>query len=276
MRIDGRTRLAGLVGWPVQHSRSPAIHNHWLHRYGINGAYLPFPAISQGFEAAVRGLQAAGLAGINVTMPHKEAALALCDSVDEPAEATGVVNTLVFREDGTTHGRNTDAPGFIASLRQFVPDWESGAADAVVLGSGGAARAIIWALLQAGVPRIRLVNRSRAKAEALADRFGSQVALANEAGPFADCTLLVNTTSLGMTGQPPLVVNLDTLPRAAVVADIVTSPVQTPLLAEAAARGHRTADGLGMLLHQAAGGFESWFGIVPEVDETLRRHVTAG
>ncbi len=270
--LTGAGRVAGVIGWPVAHSRSPRLHGHWLARHGIDGAYVPLPVPPERFTAAVRGLAAAGFAGANVTIPHKGAAFALCDRVAASAARAGAVNTLVFRPDGAIEGSCTDGVGFLASVRQEAPGWEPAAGPAVVLGAGGAARAIVAALLDAGCPGVTVVNRGRERAEALARALGGPVDVATSP-PLAGAALLVNATSLGMAGQPPLELDPSGLPGSAVVADIVYTPPETPLLRAARARGLRAVGGLGMLLHQAVPGFEAWFGVRPVVDAALRTHV---
>ena len=262
--ISGRARLAGVLGWPVAHSRSPLLHNFWLEKYGIDGAYVPLPARPEDLARAVAGLRAAGLAGANVTIPHKEAALALCDTLDDAARRAGAVNTLVFSR-GKIHGSNTDGAGFLANLAAHGV-----AADgpALLLGAGGAARAIAGALMARGA-RVTVANRSPDRAEALRSTLPGLATVAWEAREpaLADHALLVNTTSLGMEGQPALPLDLSRAAPWLAVADIVYVPLTTPLLAQAAARGLRTVPGLGMLLHQAVPGFSAWFGIVPAVDD---------
>lgn len=275
MTLTGRSRVAGVLGWPVAHSRSPRLHGFWLERHGIDGVYVPLPVKPEDFAGAVRALPRLGLMGANVTVPHKETAVPICDEIEPHARKLGAVNTLLFR-DGAIVGSNTDGIGFLNNLRQGAPDWAPAAAPAVVLGAGGAARAVVLALLDAGVPAVRLVNRTVAKADAIAAQLGGPItahpwgtwdAVLPEAG------LLVNTTSLGMEGQPPLQIDLDPLPVPALVNDIVYQPLQTPLLAAAQARGNPTVDGIGMLLHQAVPGFEAWFGVRPEVSDELRAFV---
>lgn len=275
MRLSGAARLAGVLGWPVAHSRSPRLHGHWLQHYGIDGAYVPLPVRPERFEAAVRALLDLGFRGANVTIPHKEAALALCDAVTPLARRIGSVNTLVFR-DGRIEGDSSDGFGFLENLRQEAPDWRAGAGPAVVLGAGGAARAVIAALLDAGAPAVRLLNRTRTRAEALAEALGGVVEVLDWGAwepALGGAGLLVNTTSLGMSGQPPLEIELAALPPRTLVNDIVYVPLETPLLAVARARGNPVVDGLGMLLHQARPGFEAWFGLLPEVTPALRRAV---
>ncbi|WP_137179012.1 shikimate dehydrogenase [Roseomonas sp. AR75] len=269
--LTGKSRLAGILGWPVSHSRSPRLHGFWLARYGVDGAYVPLPVRPEDFERAVRGIVALGFAGANVTIPHKEAAYALCDEVSEVARRAGSVNTLVFRE-GRIHGTSTDGFGFLESVKEQAPGWRAADGPAVILGAGGAVRAVAAALLDAGCPRLTLVNRTPARAEAIARDLSGPVEVA-ATPPLRDAALLANGTSLGMTGEPPLELDLAPLPPGAVVADMVYVPLETPLLAQARARGLRAVDGLGMLLHQARPGFEAWFGVVPQVDAELRDYV---
>jgi len=270
--LSGKARKAGVLGWPVAHSRSPRLHGWWLAKHGIDGAYLPLPVRPERFETAVRALADLGFAGANVTLPHKEAAYALCDVVDQVAKRAGSVNTLVFDADGRIHGTSTDGYGFLESIREQAPGWHAADGPAVILGAGGAVRAVAAALLDAGCPRLILVNRTPARAEALARDLGGPVEVATTA-PLADAALLVNGTSLGMQGEPPLEIDLAPLPATAVVADMVYVPLETPLLAAARARGLRGVDGLGMLLHQARPGFLAWFGVEPQVDQELRDYV---
>jgi shikimate dehydrogenase len=266
-------KLAGVMGWPVAHSRSPTLHGWWLRRYGIDGAYLPLAVRPERLEQALRALPALGFAGCNVTIPHKEATLRLVDRVDATARRIGAVNTIVVEGDGSLSGRNTDAFGFVSSLG---PDWRGDAGPAVVIGADGAARAIVVALAERGVPEIRIVNRTTARAEKLAGELGGRaIPWERCAEALADASLLVNATSQGMKGEPPLDLQLARLPPAATVADIVYVPLATPLLAAARARGNPTVDGLGMLLHQARPGFEAWFGVAPEVTRELREAVEA-
>ena len=271
--LSGHARLAGVFGHPVTHSRSPRLHGFWLQRYGIDGAYIPLGVAPGGFAAAVRALVDLGFRGANVTIPHKLAAFEICDAVAPFVRRAGAVNTLIFR-DGRIEGSNTDGFGFLESIREAAPGWRADAGPAVLLGAGGAARAIAAALLDAGAPRVTLVNRTAAKAEALARDLGGPIHVADRP-PLEDAALLVNTTSLGMQGQPGLEVDLAPLPASAVVADIVYVPLETRLLAAARARGLITVDGLGMLLNQARPGFEAWFGVAPQVDQALRDVVAA-
>ena len=277
MTITGEARLAGVFGWPIAHSLSPRLHGHWLARYGIDGAYVPLATPPERFEQALLALPALGFRGANVTIPHKERALQLCDVVDPAASRIGAVNTVVVR-DGQLHGSNTDGFGFLENLRGGAPSWRLENSPAVILGAGGAARAIVVALLDAGVPELRLVNRTRARADALREELGGAVVCRDWEDrelALGDAGLLVNTTSLGMPGQDPLALSLDKLPEDALVTDIVYKPLVTPLLDAAQQRGLATVDGLGMLLHQARPGFEAWFGHQPEVDDALRAAVLA-
>lgn len=278
MTISGKAKVAGVLGWPVGHSRSPRLHGYWLDLHKIDGTYIPLPVKPENFAAAVRALVDLGFAGANVTLPHKEAALAVCDSLDAPAQRMGAVNTLIFGADGKIAGRNTDAFGFTEHLRATVPAFSIGAGPAVVLGAGGAARAVLVALSDAGCADIRIVNRSVDKAEKLAASLGVRARVgdwAQAAQALEGAALLVNTSSLGMAGQPPLDLALDRLPTTAVVYDIVYVPLETPLLARARARGNRTVDGLGMLLHQGRIGFKAWFGVEPQVTPELYAFVAA-
>lgn len=270
--------LAGVVGSPVAHSRSPQLHGHWLHRYGLKGFYIPLDVAPDDLEMVLRTLPKAGFVGVNITVPHKEQALKIADEQTDRSIAIGAANTLLFREDGSILADNTDGFGFIHNLRQGAPDWQPAAGPAAVLGAGGAARAIIHALLDAGVSELRLSNRTRDRADALRAEFGSRLSVVDwaDAGDMlAGAATVVNTTSLGMLGKPELTVPLGALDATAVVTDIVYAPLQTQLLQTAGRMGCTTVDGLGMLLHQAVPGFESWFGKRPTVDEELRKAVLA-
>ena len=270
-----KAKLAAVIGWPVHQSLSPPMHAYWLKKHGILGAYVALPIQPANFGRCVAVLPLMGFAGANVTVPHKQAAFALAAALDEDASATGAVNTLIFEEAGI-RGLNTDVRGFTASLTESLGKGAANAGPVAVIGAGGAARAIVLALARAGAPEIRLVNRTKDRAAALAGSFGRLakvkiVEWGDWNNAFADARLLVNTTSLGMTGKPKLEISLDSLPREAAVADIVYNPLETALLRDARARGHRTMDGLGMLMHQAAPAFAAWFGPMPEVTEELRR-----
>lgn len=278
MIASGKTRLAGVLGWPVGHSLSPRLHGYWLEHHRIDGAYVPLPVRPEDLAQVVPALARLGFAGFNVTLPHKQAVAELIESVDEEARRIGAVNTVVVDADGCLAGSNTDAFGFIENLRAGAPGWRAEAGPAVVLGAGGAARAVLVALIEAGAGEIRLANRSLGRAQALAAAAGAAVRVVpwtERAAALEGAMLLVNATSLGMTGQPPLELALDALPAAAVVNDIVYAPLETPLLANARRRGHPAVDGLGMLLHQGRPGFAAWFGVMPEVSDELRAFVLA-
>ena len=275
-------KRACVIGWPVEHSRSPAIHRYWLKQYGIDGAYEKEAVPPGEAESVLRALAEHGSVGANVTLPHKLAALQAADVADEAAYAIGAANTVWLDGAGRLNATNTDAAGFMANLNEQAPQWNASGQPALVIGAGGAARAILYALLQAGVEKTLLTNRTRERAGALADYFGPMSAAANwieivdwkdRNRAVGECGLLVNATSLGMTGQKPLELDLAKLRDDAVVADIVYTPLVTPLIASARNRGRATVDGLGMLLHQAAPGFERWFGVRPEVTPELRQHV---
>jgi shikimate dehydrogenase len=281
MKITGAARLAGIMGWPVAHSRSPVLHGFWLDEAGIDGAYVPLPVKPDRIAEALRALPVLGFRGCNLTIPHKQSALAVVDRVDPQARSIGAVNTVIVAADGSLEALNTDVFGFRENLREVVAGWDPAAGPAVILGAGGSARAVVAALTEAGVPEIRIVNRTLARAEALARDLATPMARItvhswNEAGDVQyDAGLLVNTTSLGMTGEPPLVIDLTRLPRPAPVVDIVYVPLETGLLAEARKLGHPVVDGLGMLLHQGRPGFEAWFGAVVRVTPRLRAAVMA-
>ncbi|SOC06512.1 shikimate dehydrogenase [Rhodobacter maris] len=268
--------LAGVIGHPIAHSRSPALHGHWLKTYGIKGHYVPMDVAEEDLEAVLRALPRAGFVGCNITIPHKERALALADVISDRAALIGATNTLVFHPDGRIYADNTDGYGFIANLRETAPHWDAALAPAAVLGAGGAARAIIAALIETGCPEVRVANRTRARAEVLRAEFGARLVVydwGQAANMMEGVATLVNTTSLGMVGKPDLRIPLDVLPDSAVVTDCVYTPLQTRLLLEAAERGCITVDGFGMLLHQAVPGFERWFGQRPEVTAELREKV---
>ncbi len=276
MILTGKAKLAGVIGWPVGHSKSPRLHGFWLEKYGIDGTYVPLAVEPIHFETAVMGLKAAGFQGANVTVPHKEAALRLADQTTERAQKIGAANTLIFQEDGSILADNTDGYGFYENLKQGAPDWDPAAGPAVVLGAGGAARAIIVALQEAGVPEIRLTNRTRERAENLANELTGNIKVVDwthRAETLADCNLLTNTTTLGMSGQHLLEIDIFDLPKSALVNDIVYAPLMTNLLEKARAHGCPYVDGIGMLLHQARPGFKEWFGTDPEVDQDLRDFV---
>lgn len=269
------TKASCIIGWPVAHSRSPLIHNYWIKQHGLDAEYRREEVAPEAFADFVRNLRDRGYAGANVTVPHKEAALALTQP-DERARAVGAANTLWY-VDGTLRSTNTDVEGFLANLDSATPGWDRGLENAVVLGAGGGARAVIFALLARDVQRVYVVNRTIERAKTLQKQFGARVKPAawdEITGLLGSAGLLVNTTTLGMVGQPPLEINLR-CPASLVVADLVYTPLVTKLLATARERGLRTADGLGMLLHQAVRGFELWFGVKPEVTAELRALVEA-
>lgn len=278
MTISGGAKLAGIMGWPVAHSRSPALHGYWLAELGIDGAYVPMAVKPENLRRALQALPLLGFAGCNITIPHKVDAMRAVDEYDLAAKRAGSVNTIIVRPNGSLLGSSTDGFGFIAALRAALTGFNAAQGPAVVLGAGGAARAIVAALLDEGAEEVRLVNRTPARATKLAKELGGPVRgipWEERGQALAGASLLVNATSLGMEGQPALDLALDALPRDAVVNDIVYVPLETPLLAAARARGHRCVDGLGMLLHQARPGFEAWFGVRPEVTEGLRQAVLA-
>ena len=269
---------AGVMGWPVEHSRSPVLHRFWLRHYGIDGEYVLLPVRPDELESALRSLAERGFAGCNLTLPHKAAALPFLDEIELVARRVGAVNTVIVQPGGKLLGRNTDIAGFLAHLQETAPAWRADAGPAVVLGAGGAARAVVAALLGAGVAELRLVNRHRERAVTLAAALGGAITVtdwAERGAALTDAALLVNATSLGQNGQPPLTLPLDALPPTAVVDDLVYVPLETALLSAARRRGNPVVDGLGMLLHQARPGFAAWFGIMPEVTPALRAAVAA-
>ncbi len=270
--ISGKAKLAGVMGWPVAHSRSPQLHGYWLHKYAIDGAYLPLAVDPRNIEPALRALPMLGFRGCNLTVPHKELAMKIVDSLSQRAKRVGAVNTVVVQDDGSLFGDNTDGYGFLENLKSGAPAYKASNGPAVVIGAGGAARAVLAALIDDGVSDIRLTNRTRSRAESLAEEFGTaRVVEWEERSQALDgAALVVNASTLGMTGQPPLEIDLSSLPKTAVVNDIVYSPLVTDLLKTAKNQGNVAVDGIGMLLHQARPGFEAWFGQKPEVDQTLR------
>ena len=269
------SRAACVIGWPVEHSRSPLIHNYWLKVYGIPGEYRREAVPPERFRAFVESLAANGYVGANVTVPHKEAALA-CSAPDDRARAVGAANTLWL--DGVLRSTNTDVEGFLDNLDASVPGWDRDRGPAVLLGAGGAARAVVYGLLERGIENVVVINRSQQRAHALRERFGDRVRIAGwdeRNARLADAKLLVNATTLGMQGQPDLALDVGRLPGDAVVAELVYAPAVTTLLRAAKVRGLQTADGLGMLLYQAVRSFSLWFGKKPEVSEELRRLLAA-
>jgi shikimate dehydrogenase len=278
MTHPDRFLLAGLMGWPVMHSRSPKLHNYWLGAHGLAGAYVPLAIKPEGLRAALRALPALGFSGCNLTIPHKEAALAIVDKVDPLARRIGAVNTIVVMPDGSLEGRNTDAFGFVESIRETQPAWRADRGPIVVLGAGGGARAVLVGLIDQGARDIRLLNRTAARAEALARELGGPIkplAWNQRQAALDGAAMLVNTTNQGMVGEPPLDLPLDKLPQGALVSDIVYIPRETPLLAAARKRGNPTVNGAGMLVHQARAAFRAWFGVMPEATPELRAMVEA-
>ncbi len=271
-------RAAGLIGNPVFQSRSPRLHGYWLERYGIAGAYLPMPVLAGNIEAALKGLVALGFAGCNVTIPHKEAAFRLVDRVDSLGTRMGAINLVVVEADGSLSGFNKDGYGFIENLKDGQKEWRADAGPVVVLGGGGGARSVVVSLMDEGAREIRLINRTRSRAEQLARELGGPVKVLDwEARHTAleGAALLVNTTNQGMVGQAVLDLRLEALPVSALVCDIIYNPLVTPLLAAAAARGNPVVNGLGMLIHQARPAFKAWFGVEPEVTPDLRAMLEA-
>ena len=278
MTHPDRFLLAGVMGYPVMHSRSPKLHNYWLAKYGLTGTYVPLAIKAEHLRAALRALPALGFSGCNLTIPHKEAALAIVDKVDPLARRIGAVNCVVVAADGSLMGQNHDAFGYIESVREAQPAWRADAGPIVVIGAGGGARAVLVSLIDQGSREIRLVNRTPARAKALAGELGGPItALGWEQREVAleGAAMLVNATNQGMVGEPPLDLALDALPVSALVADIIYIPRETALLAAARKRGNPTVNGLGMLLHQARPAFQAWFGIMPEVTPELRAMIEA-
>jgi len=278
MSSSDRFLLAGVMGWPVMHSRSPALHNHWFAHYGLAGVYVPLAIEPDGLQAALRALAPLGFSGCNLTIPHKERALAIVDAVDPVAQRIGAISCVVVRADGSLAGTNNDGYGFVHNILEQQPEWRADAGPIAVIGAGGGARAVVYSLAERGASEIRVINRTFLRAEALAREFGPPVAAMpwEERHRALDGTsMLVNTTSQGMVGQPPLDLALDALPAGALVCDIVYVPLETPLLEAARRRGNPTVDGLGMLLHQVRPAWKAWFGIDPEITAELRATVEA-
>jgi shikimate dehydrogenase len=281
MPITGAARLAGIMGWPVAHSRSPALHGFWLAEQRIDGAYVPLLVKPEHLEQALRALPALGFRGCNLTIPHKQAALKVMNRVDPFALRIGAMNTVIVAPDGSLEGSNTDVYGFRENLREQAPNWRASTGPAVVLGAGGSARAVIAGLSAMGVEEIRLVNRTLDRAAALASDLAmpeTRITVhpwGSRGDVLADAGILVNTTSLGMDREPPLDIDIAALPLSAVVVDIVYVPLETALLAAARRRGHSVVDGLGMLLHQGRPGFAAWFGAAPLVTHELRQAMLA-
>ncbi len=270
--------LAGVMGWPVMHSRSPMLHNYWMERHGLIGRYVPLAIQEAGLEKALRALPALGFAGVNLTIPHKEKAMAIVDHLDGVAIRIGAMNCVIVQPDGSLAGTNNDGFGYIASIEEADPSWRADAGPITVLGAGGAARAILVGLIDKGAKEIRLSNRTAERAEALAKEFGGPIRTvpwSARADALARCAMLINTTSQGMQGKPALELTLEKLPKSALVSDAIYVPMETPLLAAARLHGNRTVNGLGMLLNQARPAFKAWFGVMPEVTPELRAMIEA-
>jgi shikimate dehydrogenase len=270
--------LAGVMGWPVMHSRSPKLHNYWLAQHGLIGAYVPLAIKEAGLEKALRALPALGFAGCNLTIPHKEQAMKIVDHLDPVAKRIGAMNCVIVGADGSLSGTNNDGFGYIASIREAKPDWRADAGPITVLGAGGAARAVLVSLIDEGGKEIRLTNRTASRAEDLAREFGGPiktVAWNDRHDALQGAAMVINTTSQGMVGQPEMDLTLDLLPKSALVSDIVYIPLETSLLSTARQRGNTTVNGLGMLLHQARPAFKAWFGVMPDVTPELRKMIEA-
>lgn len=278
MSIPNGFGLAGVIGMPVTHSRSPTLHNFWLNAHGIRGAYVPLAVEPERLKDALPGLVALGFRGCNVTMPHKQTAMALLDRVNETARRIGAVNTIVVEADGTLSGFNNDGNGFVQSLRDVKSGWRADEGPILLLGAGGAARAVVVALLENGARQIRIANRTDEKAQAIAREFGpavTTVAWADRNAAIAEPALLVNCTDRGMIGKPALEVDLARLTPATLVADLIYTPLETPFLAEARQRGCMTVNGLGLLLNQARLAFKAWFGVLPDITPELVKAIHA-
>tara|TARA_Y100000588_G_scaffold382041_1_gene468751 strand:+ start:348 stop:1208 length:861 start_codon:yes stop_codon:yes gene_type:complete len=278
MEISGSCAVAGIIGWPIEHTRSPRVHNYWLNQYGLDGVYVPLSVEPRYLEKVIPSLTQCGFVGMNVTIPHKESVLDIVDIVDPIAQRIGAINTIVVQPDKSLVGRNTDVEGFITNLYDKIPDWNAASGPAVLFGAGGAAKAAAVALIDEGVPELRVVNRSEDKAQKLRESLNGNIVILSwnqREKALVDAKIVVNATSLGMDGWPALDVNLGRLSSAAIIYDIVYVPLETPLVIQARTNNLRVVDGLGMLLYQACSGFESWFGVKPEVTETLRAHVLA-
>ncbi len=276
MAHSDRFLLAGVMGWPVMHSRSPMLHNYWFSQHGLAGTYVPLAIRPEGLVAALRALHPLGFAGCNLTIPHKQEAMTIVDEVDTLAKSIGAISCVVVRPDGSLAGSNNDCYGFIHNIRQEQPGWRADSGPIVVIGAGGGSRAVCYGLAQEGAREIRLVNRTSARAKAIAEEFGGPIkALPWEKRDdvLEGAAMVVNTTSNGMVGESALDIRLDKLPKSALAADIIYIPLETPFLAAARQRGNRTVNGLGMLLHQGRPAWKAWFGIEPEVTAELRAMV---
>ena len=270
--------LAGVMGWPIAQSRSPILHNYWIEKYKLNGRYVPLAVRPERLADAIRGLPALGFRGCNLTMPHKQYAMTMVDSLTDTARRIGAVNCIVVGEDGKMSGTNNDGNGYVLSVQEVAPQWKPGDGPIAILGAGGAARAIIVALLERDASEIRLINRTFEKAERLAKEFGpaiEPIAWDKRGEAIGDVVLLTNATNQGMTGNPALEISLDKLSSRTLVSDLIYVPPETPFLTAARARGNVTVNGLGMLLHQARPAFQAWFGVLPEITSDLRTAITA-
>jgi shikimate dehydrogenase len=278
MSHPDRFLLAGVMGWPVMHSRSPMMHNYWFAKHGLAGSYVPLAIRPEGLQPALRALHPLGFAGCNLTIPHKERALTIVDDIDALARAIGAISCVIARPDGSLAGTNNDCFGFIQNVKDELPGWRADAGPIAVIGAGGGSRAVCYGLAREGAREIRLVNRTFERAKALADEFGGPIkplAWSDRHDALDGAAMVVNTTSQGMVGQGALDLRLDKLSKKALAADIVYIPLETPFLAAARARGNRTVNGLGMLLHQGRPAWKAWFGIEPEVTGELRTMVEA-
>lgn len=277
METDSSPRLAGVLGWPIGHSLSPRLQAYWLEQLGLKGYYVPLPVRPESLQRAVGGLSALGFCGVNVTVPHKESILAYLDRVEPAAARIKAVNTVLVGRGGRLEGRNTDSYGLLANLQETIPDWRATTHTALLLGAGGAARAAVVALLDAGLERIHIANRTRTRAEAMATELGDRrlrpAGWQDRSSLLKESDLVVNTTTLGMAGSPPLDLNLSLLPAHGIVYDIVYRPLETAVLKQARQRGLRAVDGLGMLIHQAVPAFEAFYGRRPEVDAATRSYL---
>jgi len=268
-----RFHMAGVMGWPVMHSRSPMMHNYWMEQQGLAGTYVPLAIEPGKIGPALRAMHPLGFAGCNLTIPHKQDAMEIVDEVDEVAKKIGAISCVVVRDDGSLFGTNNDWLGFLGNLREFRPDWRADAGPVTVIGAGGGSRAVCYALLDQGVTEIRLVNRTRERAEKLAEEFGGPIAVhpwEERHDALDGVAMAVNVTSQGMQGETALDIQLDALPVDAIAADIIYIPLETPFLAAARARGNPTLNGVGMLLHQGPPAWKRWFGVEPQVTPDLR------
>jgi len=269
-----RFLIAGVMGWPIAHSRSPLLHNYWFERHGLAGTYVPLAVRPEDLAEALRALKPLGFAGCNLTIPLKQLAMSIVDECDTVAKRIGAISCVIVRPDGSLAGTNNDWYGFVQNLRQELPGWRAGAGPVVVLGAGGGARAVCYGLMQEGAKEIRLVNRTFARAKGIAEEFGGPIKALpweNRHEVLEGAAMVVNATSQGMVGQPALDIRLDKLSKSALVADIIYTPLETPFLAAARRRGNRTVNGLGMLLHQGRPAWKAWFGIETEVTAELRK-----